>query len=372
MGATTARKPVTSSKGRTRASAEPARLVVPTRSWAEHYAAGKALRTKCPGDAHAVWKAPSAARVVRVLRFGVGALCLLLLAAPLSAQDLDPRAYAKVPVNSTFLVTGFALSHGGVVSDPTLPVTDINATVETPSLGIARSFSLFGKTAQAFGAVPYSWAQVSGKLLGDARSITRAGLSDMRFRLSVLVRGAPAATVAEIAKAPRRTILGTSLTVAAPTGQFFPDRLINLGANRWAFKPEFAVSHPMRQKWLLDAYVGLWLFTANQSFYPGTFLRTQAPMGTLQAHLSYTFRRQLWAAFDATFYTGGQTTVQGVDNNDRASNSRVGATLALPVGRRHSVKLAVSRGAIIRFGANFTTLSIGWQTGWVPRPKPTR
>jgi hypothetical protein len=118
--------------------------------------------------------------------------------------------------------------------------------------------------------------------------------------------------------------------------------------------------------------VGLWLFTANQSFYPGTFLRTQAPMGTLQAHLSYNFQRLLWAAFDATFYTGGQTTVQGVDNNDRASNSRMGGTLALPVGRRHSVKLAVSRGAIIRYGADFSTFSIGWQTGWVPRPKPTR
>ena len=102
--------------------------------------------------------------------------------------------------------------------------------------------------------MPYSWAQVSGKVLEEARSITRAGLSDMRLRLSVLVRGAPAASVAQFAKAPRRTILGTSLTVVAPTGQFFPDRLINLGTNRWAFKPEFAVSQPMGQKWLLDVY----------------------------------------------------------------------------------------------------------------------
>jgi len=105
-------------------------------------------------------------------RPGVGLLCLLLLAAPLSAQDLDPRAYANVPVNGTFLIWGFAVSHGGVVSDPTLPVTDINATVETPSVGVARSFSLFGKTAQAFGVLPYSWAQVSGKVLEESRSIT--------------------------------------------------------------------------------------------------------------------------------------------------------------------------------------------------------
>jgi len=308
----------------------------------------------------------------RVRCAGVGLLCMLLLAAPLSAQDLDPRAYANVPVNGTFLIWGFAVSHGGVVTDPTLPVTDINATVETPSVGVARSFSLFGKTAQAFGALPYSWAQVSGRVLEESRSITRAGLSDTRLRLSVLVRGAPAASIMQIAKAPRRTILGTSLTVVAPTGQFFPDRLINLGTNRWAFKPEFALSQPMGQKWLLDVYSALWLFTANDSYYPGTLHRTQAPMGAFQAHLSYNFTRKAWVAFDATYYVGGRSTVEGVENNDRQSNSRLGATLALPVGRRHAIKLAVSRGAIVRSGADFSTFSFGWQTGWVAMPQSAR
>ncbi len=297
---------------------------------------------------------------------------LLFVAAPVSAQDLDPRAYANVPVNATFFVGGFSVSHGGVVTDPTLPVTDIDASVETPSLGVARSFSLFGKTAQAFGALPYSWAQVSGQALGEARSISRAGLSDMRLRLSVLVRGAPATSALEIAKAPRQTILGTSLTAVPPTGQFFPDRLINLGTNRWAFKPEFAVSHPIGQRWLLDAYAGLWLFTANDSFYSGTSVRTQAPMGAFQAHVSYNFQRQLWAAIDATYYVGGRTTVSGVSNNDRQSNMRVGGTLAVPVGRLHSIKVAVSTGAIVRYGANFTTFSFGWQTAWVTLPKPAR
>jgi hypothetical protein len=312
-------------------------------------------------------------RVARYPRSAMLAIALLLVvSAPLSAQDLDPRAYAHVPVNGTFLIWGFAVSHGGVVSDPTLPVTDINATVETPSIGVGRSFDMFGKTAQVFGALPYSWAQASGKVLGEGKDITRAGLYDMRIRLSVLVRGAPAASVAQLAKAPRRTILGTSLTVVAPTGQFFPDRLINLGTNRWAFKPEFAVSQPMGQKWLLDVYSALWLFTANDSYYPGTLTRTQEPMGAFQAHLSYNFTRLLWAAFDATYYVGGRSTVDGIENNDRQSNTRVGATVAFPVGRRHSIKLAVSKGAIVRSGADFSTFSFGWQTAWVSRPAPAR
>jgi hypothetical protein len=311
-------------------------------------------------------------RRARLLWPWVGLLCQLLFAAPLSAQDLDPRAYANVPVNGTFLVTGFSVSHGGVLTDPTLPVTDVNATVETPSLGLARSFGLFGRMAQAFAALPYSWAQASGNALGEARDITRAGLSDMRLRLSLLVRGAPAASVLEFMKAPRRTILGTSLTVVAPTGQFFPDRLINLGTNRWTIKPEFAVSQPIGERWLLDTYAALWLFTANNSYYPGTSVRTQSPVGAFQGHLSYSFRRQLWAAFDATYYVGGRTTTQDIENNNGQSNSRIGATLVLPVGRRHSVKLAASTGAIVRSGADFTTFSIGWQTGWLPRPKATR
>jgi len=314
----------------------------------------------------------SCARLARVGYTGVVLLCLLAIAVPLSAQDLDPRAYAHVPVNGTFLIWGFAVSHGGVVSDPTLPVTDVNATVETPSIGVGRSFDMFGKTAQVFGVLPYSWAQASGKVLGEGKDITRAGLYDMRIRLSVLVRGAPAASVAQFAKIPRRTILGTSLTVVAPTGQFFPDRLINLGTNRWAFKPEFAVSQPMGQKWLLDVYSALWLFTANDSYYPGTQTRTQEPMGAFQAHLSYNFTRLLWAAFDATYYVGGRSTVDGIENNDRQSNTRVGATVAFPVGRRHSIKLAVSKGAIVRSGADFTTFSFGWQSAWISRPKPAR
>jgi len=305
----------------------------------------------------------------RVRTAGGTLLCLLLIATPISAQDLDPRAYANVPVDATLFISGFAVSHGGVLTDPTLPLTDLNATSEAASVGAARTFSLFGRTAQAFGVVPYAWAQVSANVLGDAASVTRAGLSDMRLRFSVLVRGAPAASVREIAKAPRRTILGTSLTVVAPTGQFFSDKLINLGTNRWSLKPEFAVSQPMGERWLFDAYAGLWMFTEDASFYPGDSLRSQAPIGAFQAHVSYNFQPQTWAAFDATYYVGGTTTVDGRLNNDRLANTRIGATLALPVGRRHSVKLSVSRGAIIRFGSNFSTISIGWQSAWVPSPK---
>ncbi len=291
-------------------------------------------------------------------------LYLLLMTFPMVAQDLDPRAYARIPVNTTTLITGFSYSYGGVVTDPTLPVQNIEADVQTPSIGVAHSFSLFKLTSQAMVALPYSWAQVSGDVGGQAERITRSGFSDMRMRLSVLVLGAPAVTLTEFMKAPRKTVVGISLNMIAPTGQFFSDKLINLGTNRFSFKPEAALSHPFSNHWLIDVYAGVWFFTKNNSFYPGNAVRTQEPMGTFQAHISYTIKPMMWVALDATYYTGGKSSINDTYNDDRQSNSRIGATAVLPVSKRSSVKLSFSRGAIVRVGQNFTTFSVGWQMTW--------
>lgn len=280
------------------------------------------------------------------------------------AQDLDPRAYARVPVNFTTLIAGFSYSSGGVVTDATLPVKNVQATVQTPSVGIAHSFSLFNLTSQALVAVPYSWAQVSGDVGNQAERITRSGFSDMRLRLSVLVLGAPAATLPDLAKAPRKTIIGLSLNMVLPTGQFFSDKLINLGTHRFSFRPEIALSQPLGKRWLIDFYSGVWFFTDNKSFYPGDAVRAQQPMGAFQAHLSYNIKTLMWVALDATYYVGGTSSVDNKYNDDRQDNSRIGATAVVPVGKQNSIKLSFSTGAIVRAGQDFSTFSIGWQTSW--------
>lgn len=290
------------------------------------------------------------------------AVFLLLLAEESKAQDLDPRAYVRIPVNVTVAVAGFSYSDGGIVTDATLPLEDLQAKIGSTSLAVVHSFSLFGKTAQASVTLPYAWGDASAIITGTRQSTTRSCFGDMRLKISCLLAGAPAATIGELAKARRKTILGTSLSVVTPTGQYFPEKLINIGTSRWAFKPELAISQPIGKRWLIDFYSGLWLFTKNDSFYPGTSVRTQEPLGSFQGHISYNIQPLMWVAFDWTYYTGGRSSVDGVKMNDRQINSRVGATLVLPVGKRHSVKFAYSTGAIIRSGADFTSISAGWQT----------
>jgi hypothetical protein len=302
------------------------------------------------------------------MRYKIQALFILIIllsfATSVSAQDLDPRAYARVPVDATVLIAGFNYTYGSVVLDPTLPIQDLEAKVQSPILGIARTFSLFGLTSQAFVALPYSWAQASGKVLGEDSSITRSGFGDTRLRISTMLFGAPAATVEEFAKSSPQTVLGVSLTVTAPTGQFFSDKLINLGTNRWSFKPEIGLSYMVSEQWFIDLYAGVWVFTDNNSFYPGTSVRSQDPLLTFQTHVSYNFTRLMWAAIDVTYYTGGQSSINDIYKDDRQNNSRVGATFNLPVSRQSSIKLAYSTGAVIRIGGNFSTISVAFQTAF--------
>jgi Putative MetA-pathway of phenol degradation len=294
---------------------------------------------------------------------------LLFVVEKSLAQDLDPRAYVWIPVNVTVAVGGIGYSAGGILTDATIPVEDMQAKILSPSLGVVHTFSLLGRTAQVSAALPYAWGEASATISGVPQSTSRSGFGDMRLRFSWLLIGAPAAGIGEIAKAPRKTILGASLSITTPTGQYYPDKLINLGASRWAFKPELAISQPLGKRWLIDFYSGLWLFTKNDSYYPGTSVRTQDPLGSFQGHISYNIQPLMWVALDLTFYTGGRSSIDGVEKDDRQSNSRIGATMVIPVGRLNSLKVAFSTGAVIRSGADFTTVSVGWQSTFLGKPK---
>ena len=201
----------------------------------------------------------------------------------------------------------------------------------------------------------------------EARAITRSGLADARFKLSINLAGNSAMGAREFVKAPRQTIVGASLTLSAPSGQYDSAHLINLGTNRWSFKPEIGVSVPAG-RWDVDAYLGVWLFTRNDDFYPGAKTRSQDPMVALQGHASYTIRPRLWLALDATWYEGGGARVEGSDPVGAVNNSRLGVTLSLPAGRHHSFKVAYSGGMVVRTGTDFRTLSVGWQWLWLTRP----
>ncbi len=297
---------------------------------------------------------------------GVAAACLV--PAVLRAQDMEPRAYSSAPIGTNFVAVGGGNTRGALLFDPALPIEDAQADLNLGAFGYARTFALAGKQGLVSGGVLYARGELKGLLSGVERVSGRSGLTDLRVRVSLNLTGPGALTPAEFAKAPHRTIVGVSLAVQAPTGQYDPERLINLGTNRWAFKPEVGVSVPAG-RWFLDAYAGVVLFTDNDTFYPGESTRKQDPLGTLQGHASYTFKNRAWVAFDATWYGGGDSTVDGGEPAGRQNNTRIGGTASIPIAPHQSIKIAASTGAWVQSGSDFTTGLLTWQMTWFDRSR---
>jgi hypothetical protein len=280
------------------------------------------------------------------------------------AQDLEPKAYSASPVGANFLVASYVLSTGSVIFDDSLPLNDVHADVNGLALGVGHTFNLFGKLGLATVGIPAAWADVTGKVFEQAAEVHRSGFADLRLKLSTNLIGNPAQSPREFATTPRRTIVGASLSVTAPSGQYYDSKLINLGTNRWSFKPEIGVAIP-RGHWDIDAYVGAWFFANNSDFFPGGQMRTQDPMLAIQGHASYTIRPRFWIAADGTWYRGGSTQVNGGDPTVPASNTRLGVTTSFPLSNRNSLKVAWGKGAVVRTGTNFTTFAVAWQALWL-------
>jgi len=291
----------------------------------------------------------------------VGAL-LAFAPGRLAAQELEPRAYSPAPVGMNFAGIGFSYSSGGIATDATLPLDNVEATLRSSVLSYVRTFGLFGRTASAGVVLPYIWGEASGDIGEDHRVARRSGFADARFRLAVNLLGGPAMDRAQFASSQRSTQVGASVAVVAPTGEYDSSQLVNLGSNRWSIKPEIGVYQPIG-RWTLEGAAGVWFFGDNSDFFGGQH-RQQDPVASLQAHVSYTIRPRLWAAADYTYYWGGESTLDGVRMSDQLRSSRVGLVVSMPVGRASSVKIAWSDGVTTRLGADFSTYGVSYQQVW--------
>jgi hypothetical protein len=267
-------------------------------------------------------------------------------------------------VGANVLIVSDNFSTGDVAFDPGIPVTDARANINVIGAGYVRTFGILDRSASIALVLPYARGNLSGVYLGQREnSAHRSGFGDPVVRLAVNLFGAPAMTPKEFAAYRPETIVGASLVIVAPLGGYDGEKAVNVGSNRWSFKPEIGVSRAIGP-WTLEADVGVWVYTDNTDFLGGK-VRAQDPIGSAEMHAIYTIRPRMWAAFDANYYNGGRTTIDGRANFDLQQNSRIGATLALPITGRQSLKLVYSRGARWTIGGDFQAFGITYQFAWI-------
>jgi hypothetical protein len=290
------------------------------------------------------------------------------------AQDLTPRAYVITPLHSNAVILAYTFNHGSILFDPTLPIEDASGTIHIEYVSYYHSFSFFGRSANFTATLPYTVGSFQGNVSSIPTNVYRSGLMDSVYRLSVNLKGGPAMSVGEFLKWRQKTIVGVSIRMVAPSGQYDPTKLITPGTNRWAFKPEIGFSRRW-SNWILDGYGGVWFHTTNPEFFshnefsPGTNTLSQAPVGVLEMHLSYGWKPRLWASLDANYWYGGRRSLNGVESPaSLQANSRVGATGSVPLNKHQSVKFSYSYGAVVRTGGNYHSVAVAWQYAWVGRP----
>jgi hypothetical protein len=277
-------------------------------------------------------------------------------------------------VHSNAVTVTYSYQQGNIDTGGAVPITGAQANLDAPILTYYHSFSFFRRSANFAGTLAYGVGNFSGTVVGAEKSAYRSGLLDASFRVSVNLLGGPAMPLNEFVKWKQKRLLGVSLRVVAPTGQYDPTKLINLGGNRWAFKPEVGYSG-RRGHWLIDGYGGVWFYTTNteffshNAFFSGTRSQSQNPIGSFEGHLCYDFTGRRWISLDGNFWFGGATSINGVQNLVTLQrSSRVGATGAFPITKHQSLKVSFSAGAYIKFGGDYKNVSAAWQYSWIGLP----
>jgi len=306
---------------------------------------------------------------MRAYRDGIGLSCavsavgaLLFVAAQTDAGEIEPRAYVNTPVGINFLLAGYAYTDGGLSTAGSSPIKDAQLKMNTGALAYARTLDVWGNSGKFDVILPYS--QLSGNAMVDGQPRERdvSGFHDPLFRFSVNFYGAPALSLQEFADYRQDVIIGASVQVSAPLGQYDKDKLVNLGNNRWFVKPDIGISKAWGA-FTVELSTGVFFFSNNDDYFGGNTLE-QDPVSSTQVHATYNFGSGVWAAVSGTYDYGGRTTIDGVRSDVFMDNSRVGATLALPVNRNNSIKLYASGSVHTSSGTDYNLLGIVWQYRW--------
>jgi hypothetical protein len=275
------------------------------------------------------------------------------------AQDLEPRAYANIPKGTNVVALVYAYSSGDVLTDASLPIKDFKIKAHGIAAGYVRTFALAKKLARVQVIAPFALLSGKAKLNGMDTTGVRNGFGDARIRLGINLFGSPALDIKNFRQYQQKTIVGASIVVSVPTGLYYKDKRINLGSNRWAVKPEVGVSKRFKRVYA-EAYTGVWFYTNNDEFLSSKTLKQQ-PVLSLQTHVSYYFKNQMWIGVNGNWFNGGETLVDNTPSGDLKDNYRVGATWSVPFAKKHSVKFQFHVGAFTNTGYDYDIFSIGYQ-----------
>lgn len=280
-----------------------------------------------------------------------------------SAQFTDARNYDNTPVGTNQAELGYAYARANSSIDTSIVISDAHLNLNQGTVSYTRYFGLLHRLMWAEAAVPF--AGLGGGISGTSVQGSTTGAGDSNFQVAMLLKGGPALTVAEFEGYRPTSSLGLSFTMIAPTGAYHSDKLLNLGSDRWSFKPELAFTQPFgpEQKWQFSAYGNVAFFTDNTT-YRGRQVLRQEPLPGLEGHISYSFKDSIWASLDTRYSFRGTTSVDGVDQVNPQQNFILGSELNVSLNSRNSLLFAFARAVVHQNGPALTGFNVRYDYVW--------
>ncbi|QVN04262.1 transporter [Pseudomonas rhodesiae] len=277
-----------------------------------------------------------------VSRARLSALCASTLALVPAAGFADnARDWQNLPTDLNMVFGYYNRVDTNTPIDTTLPITGLSLNADLYLFRYARSFGIDGRNSAIQLIQPY--ADVSASF-DNARFFDgtkhNGGMGDTQVVLVHNLFGGPALTAEEFASWQPETFLTGALWITAPTGDYDKDRVINIGSNRWVFKPELGFGTPVGPTWLeINTWVSLF---GDNDDYQGDRKLEQKPLYAIEGHYSYTFNRALWASLDATYSRGGESRIDGDWQDNKQENALLGASMGFVLSPQFGGLLAYS------------------------------
>ena len=258
------------------------------------------------------------------------ALASLVVAAilwPGIARAGSARDYLNAPVDTWLLTLNASYTTSVTPEDGTDTIPGVRSNVFAQSIVLTRVMDFLGRTGGLSIVLPYAWIGTSA---GPFRASTN-GVSDVGFLFQMNIFGGPALTREEFRFFVPQTFSSFHLLVTTPLGTYEPTSPINPSANRWMISPTINFSYtPDQGRSWIETYVAGRFFGNNNNFLVnGAQTLSQKPLLRLEEHVSRNLTDALWLSIDAYYNLGGETYIDGLEQDNMANTVRLGAGMGL-------------------------------------------
>ena len=262
-----------------------------------------------------------------------------------------PRSFPMLPKDINLLTVYALMQNGDQLLDPgqRIPDADIDAYIGV--LQYTRTFSLKGHLAATFAALPY--ANIKGSVPLD-KSIGTVSASDTGVGGMVVggmmgLVGLPALAGQEFAAHDPGFQLGLVGRAFLPTGSYDSDKTISVGSNRLAGQVVLPITYCIGSSMAdpslttFEILPSVTIFADNTDPSGDADTTGQDPLFILESHVTRSLTKTVWAAFGGIYNYGGETSTDGVWNNDRRESLGLGASVNFAANSSTSIKISYGK-----------------------------